>query len=334
MVVVCKEDATLVCLDAGLRRVSTVTLSGPAHEVVVHPGGRLAYLPLYGTGGVGRAGTSGDGIDVVDLHRGHLVGTIPLPHGSRPHDAAWGADGRLHLTAEGLSGLLSVDARTGTVLGLRPLGHPQGHMLAVTADGGRAYVAHVAPGSLTEIDLESGAVRHLGLSSTVNRVTLSRDQGVAYVADQESPRLAVVDLEQMTLRAWIPLPAIAFGTTLTTDPRGLVMALRGAGRLGVLDLMTHEVVTSTQLPRGPQRVVVDRARETAYATCSPAGVVVAVNLRSMAVIATSEPGQEPDGMALLHAGDRQVAAVDHPVHGGSPRRAPATPSIEGDVSAW
>lgn len=171
-------------------------------------------------------------------------------------------------------------------------------MLAVTADGRRAYTANTHPGSLTEIDFSAGTTRMVILAPTVNRVSLSPDDRFAYVADQDLPRIAVVDLAQMRLQYWVRLPGIAFGTAAMRDGRHLVLTLRNEARLGVLDLASRETHVSTPLPPGPQRVVLNHDETTAFTTCSPEDAVVALDLPSMSVVAIANPGRDPDGLSL------------------------------------
>src|SRR5687767_6836991 len=64
-----KGDHTLGIIDpvAG-RQVAVVEESGvTGHEVIASPDGRLAYVPIYGDSGVGRAGSDGRTMDVIDL---------------------------------------------------------------------------------------------------------------------------------------------------------------------------------------------------------------------------------------------------------------------------
>ena len=45
-----------------------------AHEVTVSPDGRLAYLPIYGDSGVGKPGTDGRSVEIVDPTSAGIVG--------------------------------------------------------------------------------------------------------------------------------------------------------------------------------------------------------------------------------------------------------------------
>ena len=311
VLVVCKRDRELVSLDPASLVVRWRSgLSDIGHEVVPSEDGERAYVPLYGTGGVSRPGRSGNGIDVVDLEHGVRVDLVPLPRGSRPHFAAWGCDGRLFVTAEGIRSVLSVDvaAWERTPGDLRHVSvpphqvlrtaHPQSHMLAVAPDGRHVYTADVHPGTVTELEVTSGTRRSLYLAERINRISLSADGRTAYVADQDEPRLAVVDVLSLSLDRWITLPGIAFGTAASGAGR-LIVAMRQAGQLAILDTEAGRVLRSVGVPDGPQRVVMSGEGRTVYTTCSPADLVVAVDIDRMQVVAEGEPGGDPDGLAVV-----------------------------------
>lgn len=297
--VVCKDDAWLALLTRDTLAVRhRVPLTALGHEVTIDQRGARAYVPLYGTGRVGQSGVSGDGIDVIDLRAGRVVGTLPLPTGARPHDAAWGRGRTLHVTAEGLSSVLSVDSLSGRLTATHSTDHQQSHMLVTSPDRCVVYTANVHPGSLTALDLDSGRSRTVALAQTVNRVSLSPSGDRAYVADQDRPRLAVVDVIAMRLDVWLPLPGIAFGTAPSKDGRHVFVTLRHDSGLAVVDMPTGHVVLSPRLPRGPQRLVLDAQERMAYTACSPADAVVAVELASMTIASIGEVGPNPDGIAL------------------------------------
>src|SRR3989449_8732230 len=94
------EHTVLVVDPENRRELAKVVVGVNGHEVVVSKDGRFAYVPIYGNSGVGRPGTDGSTIDVVDLQERKLAATIDLGQPLRPHRAEFGADGLLYVTAE------------------------------------------------------------------------------------------------------------------------------------------------------------------------------------------------------------------------------------------
>src|SRR5256885_7005375 len=101
LVVANQKEHTLLLIDPEARReLAKITVGINGHEVTVSKDGRFAYVPIYGNSGVGRPGTDGTTIDVIDLQQHKLASTIELGKPLRPHLAEFGPDGLLYVTAE------------------------------------------------------------------------------------------------------------------------------------------------------------------------------------------------------------------------------------------
>src|SRR5450432_1108602 len=150
-----KGEHTLGIVDpeAGLQ-VATIAEDGTTgHEVVASKDGRYAYVPIYGNSGVGKPGTDGSTIDVIDIQQRKLAYTIDLGKALRPHEPAFGPDGRLYVTTELSQSLDAIDPTTRKVVAVNPTGQPESHMFVITPDGGRAYTANVHSGTVSVLDL-------------------------------------------------------------------------------------------------------------------------------------------------------------------------------------
>jgi hypothetical protein len=72
-------DHTALVVNVDSRQVVTKTgVDINGHEVVVEPSHRFGYVPIYGNSGVGKPGTDGSTIHVVDLRVGRTLKIIDL----------------------------------------------------------------------------------------------------------------------------------------------------------------------------------------------------------------------------------------------------------------
>src|SRR5712692_3476883 len=67
------QSMSLVDPDAGVAIGKVKTKGVRAHEVTASPDGRLAYLPIYGNSGVGKPGTDGGAVEIVDLDKQAVI---------------------------------------------------------------------------------------------------------------------------------------------------------------------------------------------------------------------------------------------------------------------
>src|SRR5258706_9157898 len=123
-----KGDHTLGIIDpAASRQLATVEESGvTGHEVIASPDGRTAYVPIYGNSGVGKPGTDGSTIDIIDIASRKVTGKIDFGHGVRPHCPLIGPkDGMLYVTTELDKTISIIDPKTLKIVGTIPTGQPE-----------------------------------------------------------------------------------------------------------------------------------------------------------------------------------------------------------------
>jgi DNA-binding beta-propeller fold protein YncE len=148
------------------------------------------------------------------------------------------------------------------------------------------------------IDRGTGALRGIvEVTATINRISFDTRSRLAFTADQESPRIAVVDTQALRVDGWIELPGTAFGTALTIDGRRLVVALRSTCQIGIIDRATRELVAAIDVPPHPQAIVVHPDGRHAYSACDDSDVVVEVDLVEPSVSRLIATGRNPDGIA-------------------------------------
>jgi DNA-binding beta-propeller fold protein YncE len=298
LLVVCKDDQQLEVIDLPTGTIAgRIAASGfTPHEVAATPDGRRAYLPIYSDAWLGDPGTDGRAIDVIDLVDLRRADTIPIGFASRPHLPLVAPDGRLFVGTELDESISVFDPSSHARVARLPTGRPQSHMFALSADGARAYSANVDTGSVSVIDVAAESLRGvIEVAAEINRISLSPDGATAFCADQQQPRLAAIDLATTSI-TWIDLPSRGFGTAVTPDGRRLVVALRWASQIGIIDLAGGAPLSVVDVPEHPQAVVIHPSGSHAYSACDSANAVVEVDLVGNRVSRTFATGRQPDGI--------------------------------------
>ena len=294
-------DHTVSVLDATTGdKIKTVATNGDhAHEIAVSPDSRLAYLPIYGDSGVGRPGTDGRTIEILDLNSYVITHTIDLGRPTRPHWAGFGADGLLYVSAELANAIDVIDPQKQKVVASIPTGAPQSHMVAFSHDGKRAYTSNVNKGSVSVLNAAARRlVKVIPVSDTAQRISISADDKLVFTADQTQPRLAVIDTEQLKLTRWIDLPSVGFGSAATPDGKWLLVALPQSDQIAVVDIAASKVAQTIPVPAHPQEILVRADLPIAYVSCNQSGKVAVLNLQTWKADRLLTAGPGADGLAL------------------------------------
>lgn len=296
-----KGNQSLAIVDPSTGKVLASVPEGgtTGHEVTASADGRLAFVPIYGNSGVGKPGTDGQNIAVIDLAVHKVVGNIAFNHGIRPHCPVIGPkDGRLYVTTELDKTITIIDPKTLKIVGTLPTGQPESHMLALSHDGRRAYTANVGPGTVSVIDIAARKVlKVIPISSNTQRISISPDDKWVFTADQTKPQMAVIDTATNTVARLIPMEAVGYGSAVTPDGRWLLVALPDPNKVAVIDLKTMQVSRTVSVGNYPQEVLVRPDGKSAYVSCEHANAVAEIDLATRKVSRTISTGKDADGLA-------------------------------------
>ena len=297
------ESLALIDPATGTKIISIPVGGITGHEVAASLDGRFAYVPIYGNSGVGKPGTDGSKMAVIDIEAKKVSATVDFGHGVRPHLPVTNPKtGLVYVTTELDHAVTVVDPKTLKMIGKIPTGQPESHMLAISHDGRYGYTANVGPGTVSVLDLQAKkTLAIIPVSGQVQRISVSMDDRYVFTADQTAPRLAVIDASTHKLKQWIDLPALGYGSTPTPDGHWLLIALPDANKVAVIDLQTMKLARTVDVAKGPQAVLVPPSGKVAYVSCQESNQVAEIDLSSWKMTRLIDTGSETDGMAWARA---------------------------------
>jgi YVTN family beta-propeller protein len=302
LIVVNQGDTSVSLVDPlSAKEVATVaekTTGVHGHEVAASADGRTAFVPIYGSSGVGKPGTDGREMLVIDLATREIVEHVDFGHGVRPHFAVLNpADGLLYVTTELDKSVTVIDPRTRKIVGAIPTGQEESHMLILSHDGKRGYTANVGPGTVSVLDLVGRkTIAVLPVSGQVQRISISADDKLVFTSDQTKPQLAVIDAATQKVKMWVALPGTGYGTAATPDGKWLLVAVPSTNQVAVVDLESMQVVRRIDVPSTPQEILIRPDGKIAYVSCNTSGKVAAIDLAGWNVQKVMVAGKGADGL--------------------------------------
>ncbi len=297
------EHALLVIDPTTRKTLAVVGVDINGHEVIGSPDGKLAYVPIYGNSGVGKPGTDGSTVEIIDIASGRAMHIIDLGKRVRPHCAKFGPDGMLYVSAELAKALYVIDPRTQKVVAEVPTGQNDSHMFVITPDGSRAYTANVFAGNVSVLDLQKHSlVTTIPVAGEVQRISISPDGHTVYTHDQQKPRIAVIDTSKNVIAKWWDVPSVVYSSAVTPDGRWLV-ANALSGKIFVVDTSTGKVEHSYDIPAASGEAIVAPDGARAYVSCPQAGTIEVLDLKSWQLEKPIQLTKGVDGLAFAKSGE-------------------------------
>ncbi len=311
LIVLNKDGASASLLDrvSGEEFAKLDTGVGP-HEVAVSPDGRIAVVGNYG------AREPGHTLSVIDLVAKSVVKTIDLVKYHRPHGIVFLPDGeRVVVTAEAERKLLIVNVETGAVEKAIDTGAQGSHMVVISPDAKRAYVANIGSGSLTVIDLAKGErIKIVQTGRGAEGMDISPDGREIWVANRAEDTVSVIDTESLEVVATLQCATFPIRLKFTPDGERVLVSNARSGDVAVFDANSREVVKRIEMAKGWQRptdadgnvfsqgpvpigILIPPDGKHAYIANTNVNRVTVIDLETLTITARLTAGSRPDGLA-------------------------------------
>jgi len=305
-----EASASLVDLVTGEERARLETGDGP-HEVAISPDGKTAVVGNYGQR------TPGGTLTIIDLEDKTVQRTIDLEKYHRPHGIEFFDDGRrIVVTCEHEQKLLIVDVERGEVLDAIDTDARISHMVALSPDEQRAYVANIGSDSLTVIDVDRGErVKTIETGGGAEGVDVSPDGSEVWVSNRAGDTVTVIDAQSLEAIATLECPSFPIRVKFTPDGSKVLVSNARSGDVAVFDATSRELIKripmeATAAEKKDDRLFGDRFGESpvpvgilvhpegryAYVANTNADVITVIDLKTLTIAGRLKAGKEPDGL--------------------------------------
>ena len=142
--------------------------------MIASPDGRLAYVPIYGNSGVGKPGTDGRNMVVIDIASRKVVGDFDFGHGVRPHCPMFNPkNGMLYVTTELDKTISVIDPKTLKIIDTVPLARKNRTCSRSLTMAIMATPRTSGPGTVSVLDLAAKkVVTIIPISKNTQRISL------------------------------------------------------------------------------------------------------------------------------------------------------------------
>lgn len=286
------SSASLIDLRTdGVREIPTPP--GP-HEAVISPSGRTGIVTVYGV-----AGAPGNQLVVVDIATGTVSRTISLGEYTRPHGANFlpGDETRVVVTSETTQNLVLVDLVAGAVEAAIPTGAAGSHMVAVTADGRRAFTANIGGGSVSEIDIVARSlVRVVPVAQRTEGIAVAPDGSAVWVGSNTDGTVSVIDARAGAIVETLSGFTLPYRLAVSADGRVAIVCDPQADRIHVADLAGRRVLWSLDGLGQPRGVSIAPDGRTAFVTLAADQTMGIIDLERRELVRKVGVGASPDGV--------------------------------------
>ena len=313
LIVLNKSEATASLLHAASGTIAaTVPVGEGPHEVAVSPDGRTAAVSNYGV-----AGREGKTLTLIDVVSASAVKTIDLGPYRRPHGIRFTPDGgRLVVTSETSRALLVVDPWKGKVLAAIPTGEKVSHMVELSRDGKRAFVANIGSGSVTAVDLVTAErVKTVETGTGAEGIAVSPDGREVWVTNRAADTVSVLSSSTLEVTATLPSATFPIRVAFTPDGRRALVSNARSGDVAVFDAASRKELVRIPMryaasdPKGrlfsgfdgspaPIGILVAPGGDVAWVANANADVIAVIDLAKNEVVGVLRAGREPDGLGF------------------------------------
>lgn len=217
-------------------------------------------------------------------------------------------------TVRATSGTLSADVTTDV------FGHPDGLLVgstpldsrpfgaAVSRDG-LVYVTRLDAGALSSANVADRVIddRHVRVGSVPTGVAFSPDGATAYVTNQWSRNVGVVDVESGTQVATIPFDGDPFVVRVSPDGERLYVA-GNTTQVGVYSTTTRALLKKIPVGYAPNGFAVHPNDPVLYISSFVAGSVTEVDMTTDEVLRSFDVGGMPQEVVVSKDGDELFVA--------------------------
>ncbi|HEY5614558.1 MAG TPA: cytochrome D1 domain-containing protein [Bacteroidota bacterium] len=314
LIVLNKSDHTAMLFDAASKKsLATIPTGLHPHEVAVSPDGKIAVVADYGNGP-----NPGITVTVIDIPGKKKVKSVSLGEYRRPHGIEWMKDNTVTVTVEANKALLLVDIEAGKVLNVITTDQNVSHMVVVTKDLSKAFVANIGSGTTTILDLKTNKkLADIPTGAGAEGIAITPDGKEVWVTNRSANTVSILDAATHEILATLKSEAFPIRVKITPDGKHALVSNAESGEVAVFDTKERKEIQRIKMEFSPVNdvdkrlfsgqfgtspvpvgILIEPSGAYAYIANTQADVVTILDLKEWKIIDRLVTGKEPDGLGF------------------------------------
>jgi len=289
-----QQSASVSLIDLEHDTARVIAVGAGPHEAVIAPSGRTAVVTIYGVGGA-----PGNELAVITLPKGVVTKTISLGQYTRPHGAMFlpGDETRVAVTSETTQNVVLVNLVEGKVE--QAIGTTAGgsHMVAITADGKRAFTSNIAGGSVSEIDLAGKSLaRVIPVAPRVEGIAVTPDGSAVWAGSNTNGTVSIIETKTGTIAQTLGGFTLPYRLAMSADGKTAIICDPQADKIHVADVAQRKVIWTLDNLGSPRGVNIAPDGRTAFVTLAADETMGVVDLEARKLTRKIKVEKSPDGV--------------------------------------
>ena len=299
-----EHNVSVIDLASG-KEVSKIPVGQGPHEVAVSPSGKIAAVANYGNKQV-----ISNSLTIIDVSKREKIKEISLGEYQRPHGMEFMSEDEVLVTCETKQVLLKVNIQSGTVSEVAKTNQLVSHMVAYSNTDKKAYVANIASGTVSMIDVTgSTLLKQLEFKKGIEGVAVSPDGKEVWVANRDDSTVTAMNTKTFEKSAPMPAHQVAYRIKFLPNGKYVMVSNGMSGNMSVYDAVKKTFIKDINLidksrpntqeqPNMPVPVGMAVSTDSKFVFVSMAGYgqVAVINTKDWTVVKVIQTGNGPDGI--------------------------------------
>ncbi len=313
LIVLNKSENTAMFFDLKNDSLIAQLSTGEApHEVAISPNKKYAIVTNYGT-----REKPGNSLSVYNLERLTLEKTIYLGELRRPHGVAWLDDEKVVITIEANKSIAVVDVKNEKIVNEIKTDQEISHMLAISPDKSKCFVANIGSGSVSVIDLkEMKLIKTIQTGKGSEGIDITPNGHEVWVTNRAEDSVAVIDVKTLDVKIKFKVDGFPIRVKFSKDGKIAVISCARSGEVTIVDAISKNILRRVKTAEKsdvektgrlfgsafgdspvPIGIAIDE-QNFIYVANSNADIVSAIKLETGEIVRIIKTGKEPDGIAV------------------------------------